>query len=70
MALAERPDPRKKLVLAAVLDTIIVMVGVVLFVVSGSLIWIFAALGAGAVISLPLIVSGIRGLKEHQDAAR
>ena len=43
MALAERPDPRKKLVLAAVLDTIIVMVGVLLFVVSGSLIWIFAA---------------------------
>ena len=39
MALVERPDPRKKLILAAGLDFLIVALGVAMFVVSGSVLW-------------------------------
>jgi cyanate permease len=70
MALAERPDPRRKLLLAAALDSIIVLLGVALFVTSGSLIWIFGSLAIGAAVSVPLIISAMREIKEQKDASR
>ncbi|MEL7113758.1 MAG: hypothetical protein AAFZ74_07645 [Pseudomonadota bacterium] len=70
MALAEKPDPRRKLLLAAALDSIIVMLGVALFVTSGSLIWIFGSLAIGAAVSVPLIISAMREIKEQKDASR
>lgn len=70
MALVEKPDPRRKLLLAAGLDSIIVLLGVALFVTSGNLIWIFGAIAIGAAVSLPLIVSAMREIKEQKDASR
>ena len=70
MALAEKPDPRRKLLLAAALDTIIVLVGVALFLTSGSMMWIFGSLAIGAAVSVPLIISAMREIKEQQDASR
>ena len=70
MALVEKPDPRRKLLLAAGLDSIIVLIGVALFVTSGSMIWIFGAIAIGAAVSLPLIVSAMREIKEQKDASR
>lgn len=70
MALAERPDPRRKLLLAAALDSIIVLLGVALFVTSGSLMWIFGSLAIGAAVSVPLIISAMREIKEQKDASR
>ncbi|MEL6726896.1 MAG: hypothetical protein AAFU81_17085 [Pseudomonadota bacterium] len=69
MALAEKPDPRRKLLLAAASDSIIVMLGVALFVTSGSLIWIFGSLAVGAAVSVPLIISAMREIKEQKDAS-
>ena len=70
MALAEKPDPRKKLMLAGALDGIVVLTGVGLFVTTGSMMWIIGAVIAGAVISAPLILSAIRELKEQSNASR
>ena len=70
MALVEKPDPRRKLLLAAGLDSIIVLLGVALFVTSGNMIWIFGAIAIGAAVSLPLIVSAMREIKEQKDASR
>ena len=70
MALVEKPDPRRKLLLAAGLDSIIVLLGVALFVTSGNMIWIFGAIAIGAAVSLPLIISAMREIKEQKDASR
>lgn len=70
MAIVEKPDPRKKLMLAGALDSIVIMVGVALFVTSGSMIWVVGAIAIGAAISLPLILSAMRELKEQKDASR
>ena len=70
MALAEKPDPRRKLLLAAALDTLIVLVGVALFVTSGSMMWIFGSLAIGAAVSVPLIISAMREIREQQNASR
>ena len=70
MALAEKPDPRKKLMLAGALDGIVVLTGVGLFVTTGSMMWIIGAVIAGAVVSAPLILSAIRELKEQSNASR
>ena len=69
MALVERPDPRKKLILAAGLDFLIVALGVAMFVVSGSVLWIFMAIGFGAVVSVPLILAAMREIREQNDAS-
>ena len=70
MALAEKPDPRKKLLLAGGLDTIVVLLGVALFVTSGNAMWMFGAFAIGAAVSAPLIFSAMRELKEQKDASR
>ncbi|MEL6857036.1 MAG: hypothetical protein AAFO74_01540 [Pseudomonadota bacterium] len=69
MALVEKPDPRKKLILAGVLDAIIVIVGVALFITSGSVVWVFGAFIMGAAISTPLLISAARELKEQNSAS-
>ncbi|MCR9269849.1 MAG: hypothetical protein NXH72_07685 [Hyphomonadaceae bacterium] len=69
MALVEKPDPRKKLLLAGALDSIILLLGVALFVTSGSMMWIFGAIAIGAAVSLPLILSAMREIKEQKDAS-
>ena len=69
MALVERPDPRKKLILAAGLDFLIVALGVALFVVSGKMLWILMAVAFGAVVSVPLILSAMREIRERNDAS-
>ena len=70
MALVEKPDPRKKLMLAGALDSMIILIGVAMFVTTGNLVWVFAAIGIGAVVSVPLIFSAMRELKEQKDASR
>lgn len=69
MALIEKPDPRKKLIMAGLLDAIIVFVGVVLFITSGSIAWVFGAFIIGAVISTPLLISAARELREQSNAS-
>ena len=70
MDLVEKPDPRRKLMLAGALDGIIVLTGVGLFVTTGSMMWIIGAIIVGAVISAPLLISAVRAMKEQQDASR
>jgi len=70
MALVERPDPRKKLILAAGLDFVFVALGVAMFVVSGSMLWILMAIGFGAAVSVPLILSAMREIRERNNASR
>jgi type IV secretory pathway TrbD component len=70
MALVEKPDPRKKLMLAGALDAIVILTGVGLFVTTGSMMWFIGAVIAGAIISAPLILSAIRELKEQSNASR
>jgi len=69
MALSEKPDPRKKLMLAAGIDSIFVIIGVALFLTSGSMLWIILALAAGAAVSVPMIISAVRELKEQSNAS-
>ncbi len=69
MALSERPDPRKKIMLAAGIDSIFVIIGVAMFLTSGSMLWIILALVAGAVVSAPMIISAVRELKEQSNAS-
>ena len=69
MALAEKPDPRKKLILAAGLDFIIIALGVALFLTSGSLLWILTAIFIGTGVSVPLFISAIRDMKEQSNAS-
>ncbi len=69
MALVERPDPRKKLILAAGLDFLIVALGVAMFVVSGKMLWILMAVAFGAAVSVPLILSAMREIRERNDAS-
>ncbi|MEL6665507.1 MAG: hypothetical protein AAFQ24_05180 [Pseudomonadota bacterium] len=69
MALSEKPDPRKKLMLAAGIDSIFVIIGVALFLTSGSMLWIIFALAAGAAVSAPMIISAVRELKEQSNAS-
>ena len=69
MALSEKPDPRKKLMLAAGIDSIFVIIGVALFLTSGSMLWVIFALAAGAAVSAPMIISAVRELKEQSNAS-
>ena len=69
MTLSEIPDPRKKLMLAAGIDAIFVIIGVALFLTSGSMLWIILALAAGAAVSAPMIISAVRELKEQSNAS-
>ena len=69
MALSEKPDPRKKLMLAAGIDSIFVIIGVALFLTSGSMLWIIFALAAGAAVSAPMIISAVRELKGQSNAS-
>ena len=69
MTLSEKPDPRKKLMLAAGIDAIFVIIGVALFLTSGSMLWIILALAAGAAVSAPMSISAVRELKEQSKAS-
>ena len=69
MALAEKPDPRKKLILAAGLDFVIIALGVALFLTSGSLLWILTAIFIGTGVSVPLFISAIRDMREQSNAS-
>jgi len=69
MALAERPDPKKKLITAAIIDALLVGAGVVVFLITNSAIWFIMALVAGAIISAPLILSAAREMKEQDNAS-
>lgn len=70
MALVEKPDPRRKLILAAVLDFIILALGVALFVNSGNMVWILGAIFIATGVATPLMISAIREMKELNDASR
>lgn len=70
MALVEKPDPRRKLILAAVLDFIILALGVALFVNSGNMVWILGAIFIATGVAAPLMISAIREMKEQNDASR
>ena len=69
MTLSEKPDPRKKLMLAAGIDAIFVIIGVALFLTSGSMLWIILALAAGAAVGAPMIISAVSELKEQSNAS-
>ena len=69
MALVERPDPRRKLIIAAGLDFLIVALGVAMFVASGSMLWILMAVAFGAAVSVPLILSAMREIREQNNAS-
>lgn len=69
MALVEKPDPRKKLVTAAMIDGLIILVGVALFIVSGKMVWIIGAAVLGAAVSVPLILSAMREIREQNNAS-
>ena len=58
MALVERPDPRRKLIIAAGLDFLIVALGVAMFVASGSMLWILMAVAFGAAVKGVAVRSG------------
>lgn len=70
MALVERTDPKKKFLMAAIIDSLLVGVGLVVFLITNSAIWFIMALVAGAVISAPLLLSAMRELKEQNNASR
>ena len=69
MALAEKPDPRKKLILAAGLDFIIIALGVALFLTSGNMMWILMSILIGTGVSVPLFISAIRDMREQSNAS-
>ena len=69
MTLVQRPDPRKKLMLAAGLDFILVALGVVLFLGSGNVMWVLLAILIGAGLSVPLMISAMREIKEQNNAS-
>lgn len=69
MALVERPDPRKKLIFAAGLDFLFVALGVAMFLTSGSMLWILMAVAFGAAVSVPLILSAMREIREQNNAS-
>lgn len=69
MALVERPDPRTKIVIAAIIDAMIIGLGAALFVVSGNMVWILGAVFVGAGISVPLIISAMREFREQNNAS-
>ena len=69
MALAEKPDPRKKLILAAGLDFIIIALGVALFLTSGNMLWILLSILIGTGVSVPLFISALRDMREQSNAS-
>ena len=69
MALVEKPDPKKKLLMAVLIDSLLVGVGLVAFLITNSAIWFIMALIAGAVISAPLLLSAAREMKEQSNAS-
>ena len=70
MALVEKPDPRKKLMLAGALDGLFILAGIGLFITTGNMMWIIGAVIVGAILSAPLLISAVRAMKEQQDASR
>lgn len=70
MALVQKADPRKKLIVAAFIDVLLVGLGVAIFVVSGSPIWIILGIGLGTIVSVPMIMAAMRELKEQKNASR
>lgn len=70
MALSEKPDPRRKLMMAAVIDFIIIAFGVTMFVSSGNMVWILGAVIVATIIAAPLMISAVREMKEQNDASR
>ena len=69
MTLVERPNPRKKLIMAAGIDFLLLALGVAFFLISGNLIWILLATLVGAGISAPMMISAMRDIKEQNDAS-
>lgn len=69
MTLVSRPDPRKKLIQAAVIDAVLIGLGVVAFITTGSPLWILLAILVGAGISAPLMISAMRQIKEQDNAS-
>jgi len=69
MALVEKPDPKKKLIMAAIIDSLLVGAGLVVFLITNSAIWFIMSLVAGAVISAPLLLSAAREMKEQNNAS-
>ncbi len=70
MALVEKPDPRRKLMLAVVIDFIIIALGVALFLTSGNMVWIIGGALVASAVAAPLVISAIREMKEQSDASR
>ena len=70
MALVEKTAPKKKLLMAAIIDAILVGAGLIVFLTTNSAIRFIMALVAGAVISTPLLLSAAREMKEQNDASR
>lgn len=70
MPVVEKPDPRRKLMLAAVLDFIIIALGVALFLNSGNMIWILGSIFVATGVAAPLMIAAIREMKEQNDASR
>ena len=69
MTVVEKPDPRRKIFLAAGIDGLAVIIGVVLFMTTGSVAWLIGSVILGAAAGLPLILSAIREMKEQNNAS-
>lgn len=69
MTLVSKPDPRKKLIQAAVIDAVLIGLGVVAFIMTGSPLWILLAILVGTGISAPLMISAMRQIKEQDNAS-
>jgi multisubunit Na+/H+ antiporter MnhC subunit len=70
LTLVSKPDPRKKLIQAAVIDALLIGLGVVAFIMTGSPLWILLAILVGTGISAPLMISAMRQIKEQDNASR
>jgi multisubunit Na+/H+ antiporter MnhC subunit len=69
LTLVSKPDPRKKLIQAAVIDAVLIGLGVVAFIMTGSPLWILLAILVGTGISAPLMISAMRQIKEQDNAS-
>ncbi|MEL7109762.1 MAG: hypothetical protein AAGL99_10880 [Pseudomonadota bacterium] len=69
MALVEKPDPRRKLMLAVVLDFLIIALGVALYLNSGNMVWIIGGAFVASAVAAPLVISAMREMKEQNNAS-
>ncbi len=69
MTFEKKEDPAKILIKAAIIEAPVLILGVVLFLMTGNLVWIIGAAVLGGAIMIPAVLR-VKKIQERDNASR